>query len=52
MAERIVIALECPGCKRRNYHFARGKKKEYKLALNKFCSQCRKYAVHKEVKAN
>ncbi|MBI4668659.1 MAG: 50S ribosomal protein L33 [Elusimicrobia bacterium] len=52
MAERVVIALECPDCKRRNYHFFRGKKKEYKLDLKKFCRQCRKYTRHKEVKAN
>ena len=52
MAERYVLALSCPTCKRRNYHFSRGKKKEYKLELNKFCSQCRKYTIHKETKAN
>ncbi|MEK6543273.1 MAG: 50S ribosomal protein L33 [Elusimicrobiota bacterium] len=52
MAERFVIALACPECKRRNYYFARGKKKEYKLQLNKFCAQCRKQTVHKEQKAN
>ncbi|MBI4369381.1 MAG: 50S ribosomal protein L33 [Elusimicrobia bacterium] len=51
MAERFVFALECPECKRRNYHFFRGKKKEYKVELSKFCSQCRKHTAHKQTKA-
>ncbi|MDI6640838.1 MAG: 50S ribosomal protein L33 [Elusimicrobiota bacterium] len=50
MAERIIIILQCTVCKSRNYYFARGKKKDYKLELKKFCSKCRKHTVHKEIK--
>jgi large subunit ribosomal protein L33 len=50
MAERIIITLSCSVCKNRNYYFARGKKKEYKLELKKFCPKCRKHTLHKETK--
>ena len=37
--------------KNKNYYQVRGKKKEYKLELNKFCKKCGKSTKHKEGKA-
>lgn len=51
MANRVIIILACGSCKNRNYHFDRGKKKDFKLALKKFCKACGKQTLHKEVKS-
>ena len=51
MAERITFILACSVCKNKNYHFARGKKQEYKVEVKKFCRACGKQTPHKEVKA-
>ncbi|MBN1824382.1 MAG: 50S ribosomal protein L33 [Endomicrobiales bacterium] len=48
--ERVVITLGCTVCKDRNYYFARGKKKEKKLEIKKFCPKCGKRTPHKETK--
>ena len=50
--ERMTIALICTECKNKNYYKVRGKKKEYKLELNKFCKACGKQTLHKEGKAS
>lgn len=50
MAERFVYALMCEECKNRNYYYARGKKKEKKLELKKFCPKCRKHTKHIQTK--
>ena len=50
MGDRIIITLGCPECKSRNYYFQRGKKKEFKIELRKFCACCGKNTLHKEVK--
>ncbi|MBI4051594.1 MAG: 50S ribosomal protein L33 [Elusimicrobia bacterium] len=50
MAERITFSLACTQCKNRNYHFSRGKKKDFKLELKKFCKACGKQTPHKETK--
>ena len=50
MAERVITILGCSVCKNKNYAFARGKKKTYKVEVKKFCSTCRKHTPHKEVK--
>ena len=50
-SERLTIALICTECKNKNYYQVRGKKKEYKLELNKFCKKCGKSTKHKEGKA-
>ena len=52
MAEKkkVSITLACDVCKNRNYHFMRGKKKEFKLELKKFCNTCGKQTAHKETK--
>ena len=55
---RDIITLACPECKRRNYstmknknyHFAHGKKRQYKVEVKKFCSACDKQTPHKESK--
>lgn len=58
-AKRILIHLECPVCKNRNYTTeknpdnAQAKAKEgasQKLTLKKYCKHCRKITEHKEVK--
>ena len=51
-SERIAIALICTECKNKNYYKVRGKKKEYKLEVNKFCKKCGKSTKHKEGKAS
>jgi large subunit ribosomal protein L33 len=50
MADRVIITLSCTDCKNRNYYFQRGKKKEGKLEVKKFCSNCGKHTQHKETK--
>ena len=50
MGDRIVITLGCVDCKNKNYSYQRGKKKEFKIELKKYCECCRKQTAHKEVK--
>jgi large subunit ribosomal protein L33 len=50
--ERLTFVLSCTECKNKNYYFAKGKKKDYKVELNKFCKKCGKTTVHKESKAS
>ncbi len=50
MGDRIVLTMGCTSCKSKNYYFQRGRKKEFKLEIKKFCNRCRKQTVHKEVK--
>ena len=40
--------MGCADCKNKNYYYARGKKKDFKLELKKFCSKDRRHTVHKE----
>ena len=51
-AERVTYVLSCTECKNKNYYFAKGKKKDYKVEVNKFCKKCGKQTVHKESKAS
>jgi large subunit ribosomal protein L33 len=48
---RIVIALECKGCGRRNYKTRKDKDKKEKLSLMKYCKWCKKHTEHVERKA-
>ena len=50
MGDRITVVLGCSECKNKNYHFQRGRKKDYKLELKKFCRACGKQTAHKQVK--
>ena len=50
MGDRVIVTLGCTECKDKNYHFQRGKKKDFKLEVKKFCKACRKQTLHKEVK--
>ena len=52
MAERITYILACVDCKNRNYHYNRGKRKEYKVEIKKFCRACGKHTLHKETKSS
>ena len=51
MGDRVIITLACSVCKNRNYHFDRGRKKDFKLELKKFCRACGKQTPHKETKS-
>ncbi len=50
MAERVITVLACSECKNKNYYFARGKKKDYKVEKKKFCKACSRQTLHKEAK--
>ncbi|MEK7384716.1 MAG: 50S ribosomal protein L33, partial [Elusimicrobiota bacterium] len=50
MGDRYIVVLGCTACKNKNYTFQRGKKKEFKLDIKKFCRKCGKQVSHKEVK--
>ena len=50
MGDRVIVTLGCTGCKNKNYIFQRGKKKDFKIELKKYCRRCRKQTTHKEVK--
>ena len=52
MAERITYILGCTECKNKNYHYSRGKRKEYKVEVSKFCRACKKHTPHKEIKSS
>jgi large subunit ribosomal protein L33 len=50
MGDRVILTMACTVCKNRNYYFQRGKKKDQKLELKKFCAACGKHTDHKETK--
>ena len=50
MGDRVIVTLGCTACKDKNYHYQRGKKKDFKVELKKYCRRCRKQTLHKEVK--
>ncbi len=50
MADRVILTMGCSDCKSRNYYFQRGKKKDFKVELKKFCKPCGKMTLHKEMK--
>ncbi len=48
---RDNIILQCPECKRRNYHTTKNKRKTTeRLEKSKYCRYCRKHTAHKETK--
>jgi large subunit ribosomal protein L33 len=48
---RVVITLACTECRERNYTTEKNKKNDAeRLALNKYCSRCRKATSHREVR--
>ncbi len=48
---RVIIALACGDCKRRNYSTMKNKKNDPdRLEMKKYCRHCRKHLPHKEVK--
>jgi large subunit ribosomal protein L33 len=52
MGDRHVVTLSCTACKNKNYYFQRGRKKDYKLEMRKFCQACGKQTPHKETKSS
>jgi large subunit ribosomal protein L33 len=48
---RVIITLQCTECKHRNYTTTKNRKKHPdRLELRKFCPNCGKHTLHKEVK--
>ena len=48
---RVIITLECQGCRERNYTTTKNKRANAeKLELSKFCRHCRKHTKHRETK--
>lgn len=48
---RVIITLECKGCKERNYSKTKNKRTTPdKLELSKYCHRCRKHTLHRETK--
>ena len=48
---RILVTLACSECKSQNYTTEKNRQNtQDKLELKKFCKNCRKTTVHKEVK--
>jgi large subunit ribosomal protein L33 len=51
IVDRVLIALACTECKRRNYTSTKNKRKTPdKIELKKYCKFCNKHLVHKETK--
>lgn len=50
-ANRVLVALACSDCKRRNYHTSKNKKNTTgRLELKKYCRWCRGHKVHRETR--
>ncbi len=48
---RIIVGLRCTECGRLNYVSERNRiNTNQKLELKKYCPQCKKHTLHKEVK--
>lgn len=48
---RIIIALDCTVCGHQNYTTTKNRiNMQEKLALNKYCPNCGKQTLHKEIK--
>ncbi|HOJ92215.1 MAG TPA: 50S ribosomal protein L33 [Dictyoglomaceae bacterium] len=48
---RVVITLACGECKNRNYTTEKNKKNDPdRLELKKYCPECKKHTIHREVK--
>ena len=48
---RILATLECSECKSQNYTTERNRTNtQERLELKKFCKNCRKVTIHKEIK--
>ncbi|MCS7245110.1 MAG: 50S ribosomal protein L33 [candidate division WOR-3 bacterium] len=47
---RIIVALECKACGRRNYTTTKNRDKKEKLSLSKYCKWCKKHTEHVEKK--
>jgi large subunit ribosomal protein L33 len=48
---RVIIQMECVGCKRRNYSTTKNKTKTPdRLLMKKYCPFCKKHTEHKEQK--
>jgi large subunit ribosomal protein L33 len=51
MSQDQLIKLACQECKKVNYWSRKNRKKvERKIELKKYCKNCRKQTIHKEIK--
>ena len=49
--DRVLVALACTECKRKNYTTTKNKRKTPdKIEFKKYCKFCNKHLVHKEAK--
>ncbi len=47
--QRILLAMVCQICKKRNYITSKNKTEmKEQLVLKKYCNRCRKHTEHKE----
>ncbi len=48
---RILITLQCPDCRERNYNSTKNRHNDtQRLELRKYCPRCRGHKVHREVR--
>ena len=47
---RVPITLACSECKARNYKTTKSAAETEAIELKKFCKQCKKHTLHREVK--
>lgn len=50
-ADRVVVTLECPVCRERNYTTEKNRKNDrQRIEFAKYCPRCRVHTLHKETK--
>lgn len=48
---RVIVNMECPECKRRNYATTKNKRtQKERIELKKYCPGCREHTMHKETR--
>ncbi|RMF62563.1 MAG: 50S ribosomal protein L33 [Calditrichaeota bacterium] len=48
---RVLVVLECTGCKNRNYTTTKNKTKHSgRVEFKKYCPTCNKHTIHKETR--
>ncbi|MFQ5913408.1 MAG: 50S ribosomal protein L33 [Nitrospinota bacterium] len=48
---RVLVALACNECKRRNYSTSKNKQRTPdRLEFKKYCRHCRRHTLHRETK--
>jgi large subunit ribosomal protein L33 len=48
---RIIITLQCPDCRERNYTTTKNRRNDpQRLEQSKYCSRCQEHKVHREIR--